>query len=238
VKLKTTRHDNMPNEQDSLLGGAERTDVIFSLDPEGIPAALASFWWLFIFRSFVMIIFGLICIFSPDLTLLILTYMFAWFMIFDGIACVGNLFGYQWGTSTNSWNRASVPPGIYMLNGICDFIIAVYAFMHPDVTEALLLLLIATWFLFTGVMEVVMALFMRRELTTQSEWFIGTAGVISVVFGIVMLTRPGFGVAALEAFIGIVSLILGSQFMYVGLKLRDVDVAMKYSSQRDLHADV
>ncbi len=61
----------------------------------------------------------------------------------------------------------------------------------PGVTAVALLFVIAAWAIITGVFEVVAAIRLRKEI--EGEFWLGSSGVVSVLFGALLLARPGAG---------------------------------------------
>jgi len=72
---------------------------------------------------------------------------------------------------------------------------------------------------------------MRSEMENESEWFMGVGGVLSILFGILMLLHPTFGVLAFTSFIGIVAMSFGAQVMYVAARLKNIDIMMRRSDE-------
>ena len=77
---------------------------------------------------------------------------------------------------------------------------------------------IAVWAIVLGVMEIIGAIKLRKEI--QGEWLLILNGVISVLFGLVLLWRPVTGAIALVWIIGAYAIILGVIYVMFGLKLR------------------
>ena len=67
--------------------------------------------------------------------------------------------------------------------------------------------LVAAWAIITGVMEI-SAAFMRRLPVTQ-EWALGLAGVLSIIFGIILFVRPGAGLLTILWLVGIYAIVFG-----------------------------
>ena len=88
----------------------------------------------------------------------------------------------------------------------------------PGLTALVLLIFIAVWAIVLGVIEIVGAIKLRKEI--EGEWFLILNGALSVLFGIVLLWRPGTGAIALVWIIGAYAIILGVIYVMFGLKLR------------------
>jgi uncharacterized membrane protein HdeD (DUF308 family) len=79
-----------------------------------------------------------------------------------------------------------------------------------------LLLLIATWAIVNGVMEIVAAIRLRKEIT--NEWMLILAGAASVIFGVLFLMWPGAGALAMLWWIGSFAIVFG--ILFIGLAFR------------------
>jgi uncharacterized membrane protein HdeD (DUF308 family) len=81
-----------------------------------------------------------------------------------------------------------------------------------------LLYLIAAWAIATGVLEVAVAIWLRREL--RGEWLLALGGIVSVVFGVFLIVRPGEGAVAVVWLIGLFAIVFGVALIGLGLRLR------------------
>src|SRR5438067_903928 len=80
-------------------------------------------------------------------------------------------------------------------------------FAWPGITAVVLLYLIAFWAIGTGVAEIVAAFQLRRHV--EGEGALALGGVLSVLFGVVLLVAPGAGALALVYIIGAYALLFG-----------------------------
>src|SRR4029453_8670032 len=94
----------------------------------------------------------------------------------------------------------------------------ILTFVWPGVTALVLLWLIAAWALITGVLQVVAAVRLRREM--RHEWLLALSGVLSVVFGILLIVWPAAGALALVTLIGVYAIGSGISLGALGGGLR------------------
>jgi uncharacterized membrane protein HdeD (DUF308 family) len=86
------------------------------------------------------------------------------------------------------------------------------------VTVVALYLLIAFWAVFTGVMEIIAAIQLRREI--DNEWSLALGGVLSIVLGVILVAFPLAGVVGLVWAIGIYAIFFGLSMLYLAFKVR------------------
>ena len=77
---------------------------------------------------------------------------------------------------------------------------------------------IAAWALATGVLRIVEGLRLRREI--PGEIWLVLGGVFSVIFALLVMTRPLAGAIALVRGIGIYALILGATEVLLAFRVR------------------
>jgi uncharacterized membrane protein HdeD (DUF308 family) len=81
-----------------------------------------------------------------------------------------------------------------------------------------LLYTIAVWAVVSGVAQVGAAIRLRRVI--EGELLLGVTGVLSIVFGALVLARPLTGALAVAGMVGAYAVILGVLLIALGVKLR------------------
>jgi uncharacterized membrane protein HdeD (DUF308 family) len=172
--------------------------------------ALARNWWMVALRGVAAILFGIVAIVWPGLTVGVLVAFFGAFAIVDGSFSVAASLG---GTQSYRW--------WYLLGGIASIAIGVIAWAWPDLTALTLLYIIASWAVIVGTFEIAAAVVLNEWLT--EEWLLILSGAISILFGIVLFAFPGEGAIALVTTIGIFSIFLGGSLIGTALRLRGLN---------------
>jgi uncharacterized membrane protein HdeD (DUF308 family) len=85
-------------------------------------------------------------------------------------------------------------------------------------TAFVLVFIMGAGALIIGVIDTWIAVRLRKEI--RNEWFLGTAGVISILFGAFVLLSPGAGALALVWVIALQSIATGVLFVIIGLRVR------------------
>src|SRR5258707_8971813 len=144
-------------------------------------------------RGVFAIIFGLIALLIPRIALLALIYVFAAYALVDGILAVVVAVA----------ERRSLPRwGWLLVEGVAGIIVGILAFAWPGLTALVLLYFVAAWAIVTGVLEIAAAF-------TTGSWLLAIAGVLSVVFAIILFVHPGAGLLAILWLVGISAIIYG-----------------------------
>ena len=165
-------------------------------------------WWMVVLRGAAAVLFGLLALVWPAITLLALVLLFGAYVLVDGALSLAV-----------AARREPVPRrGWLIVEGIASVVIGIAAFAWPGVTSLVLLGLIAGWSLITGVLEIAAAIALRREL--RNEWLLAASGALSVIFGILILVWPAAGALALVTLIGIYAVVFGVTLIGLGVRLR------------------
>ncbi|HXY31279.1 MAG TPA: HdeD family acid-resistance protein [Gemmatimonadaceae bacterium] len=169
-------------------------------------------WWVFVLRGVFAILFGLIALFMPQITVVTFVLLFAAFAILEGVLAISLAFragraggGIWWGA---------------FFAGLLGLAAGVLTFLYPHVTALALLYLIAVWAIVTGVSEIAAAIRLRKEI--DNEWLLGLSGALSVVFGLLLLARPGAGAIAVSWLIGAYAIAFGIMLIALGFRVRGV----------------
>lgn len=170
---------------------------------------LARNWWMLALRGLAALVFGLLTLFYPGITLAVLL------LLFGAYALVYGLFTIVAALA----NRRGQPYWLGLLvGGVVSVLIGVLTFMRPGVTGLALLYLIAAWAIVIGVSEIVAGIRLRKVIT--GEWLLVLSGVLSVVFGLALLVFPGAGALAVTLWIGAYATVLGILLIALAFRLR------------------
>ena len=170
--------------------------------------ALAKNWWLEVLRGVAAIVLGILAFVWPGIVLLTLVLFWGAFALVDGVLAI--VAAVKGGNPMPRWWLAIV--------GIAGIAAGALTFLMPGLTALVLVTFIAVWAIILGVMEIYGALKLRKEI--DGEWFLILNGALSIVFGILLLWRPGIGAVALVWIIGAYAIIFGIMHIALGLKLR------------------
>lgn len=166
-------------------------------------------WWIVGIRGVITILFGLTAILWPTLTLSILIAIFGLYAIIDGVfTIVMSIAGRK--ERPHSWLMA--------LDGVVRIGAGLIAVIWPGLTSLALVLVIAIWAVVTGIIEIVMAVRLRKEI--ENEWVLGLGGVLSILLGIVLFAQPGIGALAGVSLIGFYAILFGILLIVFAVKMQ------------------
>ena len=156
---------------------------------------------------------GIMAIMWPGPTVLALVWMFAIFIVADGVASVA--LGIRGEADGTVWWTMVFVGALAILAGI---VASALALTMPGLTLVTLVMVIAASAIARGVFEIIAAIRLRKLI--DDEWLLGLSGLLSVLFGILIFARPDAGVAAIGILIGAFMLMLGILAVALSLRLR------------------
>jgi len=168
-------------------------------------------WTALALRGVVAIVFGIIAIVLPGITLGALILLFAAYALVDGVSHVITGFRQPSGNS---------PDWLLIATGVVGIAIGVVAAVLPGITALFLLAIIGAWAIVIGALEIVAAYRLRKEIS--GEWLLTIDGVISIAFGIYILVFPGAGALALVLLIGLYAIISGVTLLGLAFRMRSM----------------
>jgi len=169
---------------------------------------LSQSWGLLLLRSVLGILFGLTALLMPGLTLAALVLYFGAYALLSGIATLVVAFGV----------KGEPGFGTLLFEAILGIATGLLTLFYPGLTAIALLAVIATWAILIGAMAIVTAIRLRRELT--GEWILVTIGMLSIVFGMLLVVNAAAGLLSLVWLIGIYAMSSGIAMIPLALRLR------------------
>lgn len=171
-----------------------------------IARALATHWSSLAIRGLCALLFGIVAFMMPGLTLTTLVLIWGVYALIDGgLALVA-------GFKAKIWSLVFI--------GLVGVLAGIGAFVYPGMTALVLLYFIAVWAIITGVLAIVTAIRLRKEIT--GEWALGLAGLLSVLFGVMLIARPGAGALAVVFLIAGYAVAFGVLLLLLAFKLKSL----------------
>ena len=165
-------------------------------------------WKMLAWRGGAGICFGLAALLWPDVTLAALVLMFGVYSLVDGV--LGIAASIQQGTRDRAW--------AFGLEGLIGVGVGLAALLWTRMATLVIVDLIAFWGVFTGALEILAAVKLRREL--PGELMLGMAGVATLGLGLFMLAWPSRAAFVLVVLLGCYAIFFGSLMLTLALSLR------------------
>lgn len=175
----------------------------------GMLGLISKYWWVMLLRGVFAIVFGIVAIVWPGLTLLGLIWLFGAYAIGDGAVEVWS--GIQNRNRHDRW-------WVEILIGLAGIVAGVLVIAWPGLSTLALMYLIAAWMVVMGVFQIVYAIRVRREISNE-VWII-LSGILSVVLGLYFLAFPGDGAISLVWLIGIYAVFFGVLLVIFAFRAR------------------
>ena len=155
------------------------------------------------------LLFGILALVWPAISLFTLIWMFAAFIIIQGIVImVGALQSRK--DEKNWW--------LLLLYGLLCVATGVVAGLYPGLTTIILGFIISVNFLLSGILQIVMAIQLRKEI--KGEGWLIISGLLLAAAGIYLLLIPGGGALAMLWVIAVAAIAFGIFYIMLALKAR------------------
>ena len=182
-------------------------------DPQYPASSMPSIaWGALAIRGILAVIFGLVALLWPEVTLLTLVQLFA---LVGGIFALVFVFAFGQADRSVRW--------LVRLEGVLGIVLGAATFFWPEAAALTLLYIIAAWAIITGVLQIVAAVGLRRAIS--GEWALILGGVASVIFGVLLAVWPREGLLALVWIFGIYALVFGITQLVLAYRVRKMPIA-------------
>jgi uncharacterized membrane protein HdeD (DUF308 family) len=183
-------------------------------------SSLSRNWWLVALRGALAVIFGIVAFVWPGVTFEALVLLFGAYALVDGIVVLG--FGLVAAGDREQWWPL-------VLSGIIGIATGVLTFAQPGAMALALVYVIGIWAIVTGLLEIVAAIRLRDVI--GNEWMMGFAGLLSILFGALVVWQPGAGALSLVYLFGFYAILAGILQLSLGIRLRGLGDSVRPSVQ-------
>ncbi len=172
-------------------------------------AVLSKYWWLVLLRGIWAILFGVAALAWPGLTIETLVIFFGAYALvagtFTAFAAIAGRKDHE------DWLLLLLQGGIGIAFGALTL-------RAPAITAVALVLFVAAWALVTGVLEVVSAIRLRKEI--KGEFWLALSGIASIVLAFLLIAAPEAGALVLVIWLGVWALLMGGALVVLSFRLR------------------
>jgi len=172
-------------------------------------------WWVLVLRGISAILFALLLLFAPGLTLA--TGVFSFVILFAVYALVEGI-----STVIGSVMKREGQWFWLLLYGIISVIAGLIALGNPLLvgvfTITVMIYIVAFKSIMGGILEMISAWRLRQEI--DNEWILALNGLFSLLFGLILLRRPITGIEVLVLITSFYLLMAGVMQIVLGFKVR------------------
>lgn len=171
---------------------------------------LLRYWWMLALRGGIAIAFGMMALLLPGLTVVSFIALFSAYALFSGaLWTIGAIKNRK---SDDHW-------WLLLMAGLVGLGAGLIALLYPALTGLVLILLIGANALVTGILDIIIAVRLRRPIRGVSLLVI--SGIASILFGTVVFLYPlGAGALALVWIVGIYAITTGLLLLVLALRVR------------------
>ncbi len=171
-------------------------------------AELSKVWWAFLVRGLAAVLFGVLALLWPSVTLGVLVVLFGAYALADGVFLIVKAIS-SWKARDDRW--------LLLLAGLLGIGIGIVTFAAPNVTELVLLFYIAAWSLASGVIQIASAIRLRREVPGEIWWIL--SGLASIAFAVLLMLFPGPGILGLIWLLSTFAILFGVLHVILSFRL-------------------
>ena len=171
---------------------------------------MSNFRTMVLFRGIAAVLFGILTLVWPKISLAVLVLLFGVFAVVSGITAVAAALR----------NREEQGWGFLLFEGILGILAGVVALVWPGIAALAFLYLLAAWAILTGILELVAPL--SFPMRGGRAVLMVLAGLLSIVFGVLIAAQPASGLLAVVWLIGVYAIVFGVMFIAVYFESRSL----------------
>ncbi|SDN41820.1 Uncharacterized membrane protein HdeD, DUF308 family [Lutimaribacter pacificus] len=182
---------------------------------ENLLRVMTDNWWVPLLRGIAAILFGLMALIWPGLTVYALLLIFGAYALFDGV--MATIVAFQRKSSDDRW-------WAWALDGLLSILIGLMALFWPEAMAVAFVIWMAIWGVLAGIFRIVAAIRLRHEI--EGEWALALSGVLLVIWGVLLALVPAAGLLSIAWLIGVFALLIGVVMIVLALRLRKLKSAI------------
>ncbi|MFC4604043.1 HdeD family acid-resistance protein [Rhodococcus kronopolitis] len=167
-------------------------------------------WWSVVLRGVIAIVFGIVALAWPQVTVHALVFVIGIYWILDGLVTAARAVAARSVTSGWMW---------WLLAAVVSVAAGIAVLVWPEITALVFVYMVGFWAILIGVLEVLGAFQVRSAGGAHWGWLL-VAGIVAVVFGLVLVIFPGDGIIGLIKVIGVFAIIEGVLLLVAAWQVR------------------
>jgi len=169
-------------------------------------------WWLLLLWGILALLLGAALLFTPGITtILLITFLGAWWLV-SGIFALASLVADK---TNMGWKIF-----LALINIIAGILILIYPLYSTVFVLSIFVIFIAFWACFVGGAHLFQAF-------TKKDWGNGVLGIISLIFGVILLVNPFIAAALLPFVAGGFAIVMGLCSIFVSFTAKKCAESVK-----------
>ena len=170
-------------------------------------ATLAQHWWAMVLRGVIAILFGIIALAAPGTVLLSLAFLFGIYLLADGV--LGLVGTVRTVSAHGHWVAL-------LAEAVVNILMGLIALFIPGTAVLFFVLIMAAWALISGGLMLSAAV---RLHISHGRWWLALGGIVSLIWGMMLIAAPLMGAVVLAWWLGIYAIIFGVALLASGWRL-------------------
>jgi uncharacterized membrane protein HdeD (DUF308 family) len=166
--------------------------------------------WAIGLQGLAAVIFGVVILAWPELSVYALTIVFGIFTLATGISSLVAAFSSQ----------MKEERGSLILSGLLGIVVGIVVLAWPSISALALLYVIGAYAVMFGVLAIIASF--RLPLDGRDTALMIVNGLVAILFGIVIFAKPGAGALAVLALIAAFALVVGVTELVVAIGGKDI----------------
>lgn len=180
-------------------------------------------WYLTLVRGLLLLVLGVLAVAAPLRTAWNLALAVGIVVLVEGVVEVVEAFRH----------RRAGTFGLHLASGLVAVLFGTVVLAQPGLSLVVLVYTTAFWSILHGVLQLVLALTVRGVPGGARAWGV-VSGVLSAVFGLLLLTQPAAGLAVVTWIVGVWALVAGGALVALAFYLRRIGREADPAGARDL----
>lgn len=172
---------------------------------------LASYRTTLAVNGTIAIIFGVLALFLPKETIMIIAKYFGLVLLIGGVVNLILIF-------TDKKDNSDQTGGI--IQAVAVIVLGAIIFLYTRESLSVFVIVVGIWALIFGVVQILIATRLKKENKVRN-WLIFN-GLLTTVFGVILFFNPFQSAVALTFVAGVIALIIGIAMIYFAVRLKEV----------------
>ena len=159
---------------------------------------MRKFWtWLIMFSGLAMLFLGVWFLYHPTISLLAFTSFIGTLLLINGIFLIVNHIVNH--TYASFW---------VLIEGIITTLIGGIVLLNGKMTILTLTVMFGIWVVYSGIIRIGAAISVKKANLSSWKWIL-TFGIITTLFGLIMMFNPVIGIIGIVIIIGLFFILQG-----------------------------